>query len=42
MPPQEQGFERFPVLAGAQFSISPAMLDVDRCVETCAFMKMRF
>ena len=29
----EQDFDRFPVLASAQFSVSPAMLDVDRCVE---------
>src|SRR5258708_10980129 len=29
----EQGFDGFPVLAGTQFIVSPAMLDVDRCVE---------
>ena len=29
----EQGFDGFPVLAGTQFAISPAVLNVDRCVE---------
>src|SRR5215469_3084877 len=33
MPLHEQGFDCLPILAGAQFSVSPAMLDVDRCVE---------
>ncbi len=30
---QQYSFNCFPVLAGAQFIISPAMLDVERCVE---------
>ena len=29
----EQGFDCLPLLAGAQFSVSPAMLDVDRRVQ---------
>jgi len=33
MSPQEQGFDRFPVFAGAQFLVCQAVLDVDRCVE---------
>ena len=33
MSPQQQGFDFLPLLAGAQFSVSPAMLDVDRRVE---------
>ena len=33
MPPQKQGFDCFPVFAGAQFIISPATLDVDRRIE---------
>jgi hypothetical protein len=30
---QQQGFDRFPVFAGAQFIVSPAMLDIDRRIE---------
>src|SRR5713226_8096936 len=33
MPLHQQGFDCFPVLAGAQFLVSPAMLDVDGRVE---------
>src|SRR5215470_9529910 len=29
MSPQQQGFDCLPVLAGAQFIVSPAVLDVD-------------
>src|SRR5215469_15289310 len=33
MSSQQQGFDGFPLLAGAQFLVSPAMLDVDRRIE---------
>src|SRR5713226_1768009 len=33
MPLHEQGFDCFPALAGAQFIISPSMLDVDGGIE---------
>ena len=33
MPAHQQGFDHFPILTGAQFIISPAVLDVDGRIE---------